>query len=89
MICGQDRDAITHNCTTEIYTLQSMKSRPLDWRILLNGKADAMAYEQGMLVTGGLPFKELKQRAWINPAARAANEDPDFPARIRAHRPGF
>src|ERR1700678_3289 len=32
-------NAVTHNCTTEIYTLKSMKDQPLDWRILLNGKA--------------------------------------------------
>jgi hypothetical protein len=82
-------NAVTHNCTTEIYTLHSMKGQYLDWRILLNGKADEMAYEHGMLATGGLPFKELKQRAWINPVARAANEDPNFSERIRANRPGF
>jgi hypothetical protein len=82
-------NAVTHNCTTEIYTLKSMKDQPLDWRILLNGKADEMAYQQGMIATGGLPFKELKQRAWINPAARAANNDPAFSARIRENRPGF
>jgi hypothetical protein len=82
-------NALTHNCTTEIYTLKSMQGQHWDWRILLNGKADEMAYEHGMLVTDGLPFKVLKQRAWINPAARAANEDPDFSARIRQDRPGF
>jgi hypothetical protein len=82
-------NALTHNCTTEIYTLKSMKSQPWDWRILLNGKADEMAYEKGMIATGGLPFQQLKQRAWINPAARAANDDPDFSALIRKNRPGF
>jgi hypothetical protein len=82
-------NAVTHNCTTEIYTLKSMKGQPWDWRILLNGKADEMAYEKGLIVTGGLPFKELKQRAWINPAAQAADGAPDFSARIRANRPGF
>jgi hypothetical protein len=82
-------NAITHNCTTEIYTLKSMKGQTWDWRVLLNGKGDEMAYEKGLIVTGGLPFKELKQRAWINPAARAANDDPDFSARIRQNRPGF
>ena len=82
-------NAITHNCTTEIYTLKSMHDQPWDWRILLNGKGDEMAYEHGMLATGGLPFAVLKQRAYINPAARAANEDPDFSARIRQQRPGL
>ena len=82
-------NAITHNCTTEIYTLKSMKGQPFDWRVLLNGKGDEMAYEKGLIVTGGLPFKELKQRAWINPAAQAADHAPDFSARIRENRPGF
>jgi len=82
-------NAITHNCTTEIYTLKSMKEQPFDWRILLNGKADEMAYEKGLIVTGGLPFKELKQHAWINPAAKQADHAADFSARIRENRPGF
>ena len=82
-------NAVTHNCTTEIYTLKSMKGQPWDWRVLLNGKGDEMAYEKGLIVTGGLPFKELKQRAWVNPAAHAANDDPDFSTRIRENRPGF
>jgi hypothetical protein len=82
-------NALTHNCTTEIYTLKSMKGQPWDWRVLLNGKGDEMAYEKGLIVTGGLSFKDLKQQAWINPAAHAANDDPDFSARIRENRPGF
>jgi hypothetical protein len=82
-------NAVTHNCTTEIYTLKSMKDDPWDWRILLNGKGDEMAYERGMLATGGLPFRQLKQQAYVNPAAQAANHDPDFSARIRQNRAGF
>jgi hypothetical protein len=82
-------NAITHNCTTEIYTLKSMKGQPWDWRVLLNGKGDEMAYEKGLIVTGGLPFKELKQHAWINPAAKQADHAADFSARIRENRPGF
>lgn len=81
-------NAITHNCTTEIFTFQTMKSQPHDWRILLNGKADEMEYEQGELA-GDLPFAEHKKRAYINSAARAADADPQFSARIRAGRPGF
>ena len=82
-------NAITHNCTTEIFTLKSMKTQPYDWRILLNGKSDEMGYEKGLIERGGLPFKELKQRAWINPAAQAADDDPAFSALIRKGRPGF
>jgi hypothetical protein len=81
-------NAITHNCTTEIFTFKTMKHQPHDWRILLNGKADQMEYEQGELA-GDLPFAELKQRAYINPAARAADKDPQFSEKIREGRPGF
>ncbi len=81
-------NAVTHNCTTEIYTLATMNGQPWDWRILLNGKADEMEYERGELA-GDLPWKELKQRAYINPAARAADNDPNFSERIRENRPGF
>jgi hypothetical protein len=81
-------NAITHNCTTEIFTFQTMRNQPHDWRILLNGKADEMEYEQGELA-GDLPFAELKRRAYINPAAQAANKDPQFSATIRDGRPGF
>ena len=81
-------NAITHNCTTEIYTFSTMKSQRWDWRILLNGKADKMEYDRGQLA-GNLPWPELKRRAYINPAARAADNDQDFSALIRKGRPGF
>lgn len=91
-------NAITHNCTTEIFTLQTLKNHPHDWRILLNGKADEMLYDHDALAAQPagqppsaprLPFTELKRRAYINPAARAADKDPDFSERIRENRPGF
>ena len=62
---------------------------PWDWRILLNGKGDELLYDRGAIATGGLPFDELKKRALIDSAAKAANTAPDFSRRIRAGRPGF
>ena len=61
---------------------------PWNWRILLNGKADEMAYSRGMFV-GNLPFAELKAQAHINPAAQAAGNAPDFSDKIRVGRVGF
>jgi hypothetical protein len=61
----------------------------LDWRVLLNGRADQMLFERGDLATGNLPFAQLKQQAHINAAARAANDAPDFSRRIREGRAGF
>jgi len=83
-------NAATTNCTTSIRTQHASAERaPWDWRILFNGYADEMLYERGALATGGLPFAELKQRALIDEAAKAADAAADFSARIRAGRPGF
>ncbi len=78
-------NAITTNCTTSIRSQHNRMDRAKwDWRMLLNGKGDELMYERGALHTGGLPFAELKKRSHINEAARAANDSPDFSARIRA-----
>jgi hypothetical protein len=83
-------NAVTTNCTTSVRGQRSATSRtPWDWRILLNGKLDEMMYDQGVLATGGLSFPELKQRAAINDAARAAGNSADFSRVIRESRPGF
>ena len=82
-------NAVTTNCTTSIRAQRSARERsPWNWRLLVNGYLDELLWEQGALA-GGLPFRELKQRAHINEAARAANDAPDFSQRIRAGRPGF
>jgi len=81
-------NAVTSNCTTSIRTQRAVKKRaPWDWRILINGKADEMLYEDHAIVTGGLPFTELKQRSLINKRAYAADQDPDFSRAIREGLP--
>ncbi len=81
-------NAITTNCTTSIRTQRpSGKRTPWDWRILLNGKGDEMMYERHLIVTGGLPFAELKTRSLINSRAQAANTSPDFSQLIRGGLP--
>lgn len=82
-------NAISDNCTTQIFDLETMKSQPWHWAILFNGKGDEMEYKLGHLATDGLSFEELKRRAYINPSAKAADDDPDFSERIRVGRPGF
>jgi hypothetical protein len=60
-------NAITTNCTTSIRTQHPRNERvPWDWRILLNGKGDELMYERHVIVTGGLPFAELKTRSLID-----------------------
>ena len=83
-------NAITTNCTTAIRSQHPAAERvKWDWRMLVNGKGDEMLYDRHAIATGGLPFAKLKQRALIDDAAKAANDDPDFSARIRAGRPGM
>jgi hypothetical protein len=84
-------NALTNNCTTNVaaHVAHARGTRaPLDWRILLNGKADEMMYERGDLAAE-LDFARLKADAHITPAARAAGDAPDFSRRIRQGRPGF
>jgi hypothetical protein len=81
-------NAITTNCTTSIRTQHPRNERvPWDWRILLNGKGDELMYERHVIVTGGLPFAELKTRSLIDARARAANDSPDFSRLIREGLP--
>ena len=82
-------NALTYNCTTAIryHAKHVAEGRPLDWRVLANGRLDELGYEQGRIDTS-LPFPELKKRSDITEKARAANDAPDFSARIRAGLPG-
>ena len=81
-------NAFTRNCTASIRTQRAAKLRASwDWRILLNGKADEMLYEDHAIATAGLPFSELKQRSLINERARAADKDPNFSRVIREGLP--
>jgi len=83
-------NALTSNCTTNIrgHTKPYAKNVRFDWRILLNGQIDKMAYERKTL-DQTLPFSELKARSLINARAKAANDDPAFSRRIREGLPGF
>jgi hypothetical protein len=81
-------NAITTNCTTSIRTQHPPDERmPWDWRILVNGKGDELMYERHLIVTGGLPFGELKARSLINARAKAAGASPDFSQLIRVGLP--
>jgi hypothetical protein len=82
-------NAVTSNCTTSIRDQRAVNLRaPWDWRILLNGKADEMLYQNHAIATSGLSFTELKQRSLIDERARAADHNPDFSNIIREGLPG-
>ena len=81
-------NAVTSNCTTAIRAQRAVNKRaPWDWRMLINGTADEMLYEDRAIATGGLPFAELKERSRINKPANAADKDPDFSRLIRQDLP--
>jgi Domain of unknown function (DUF4105) len=81
-------NAVTTNCTTAIRAQRAVHKRaPWDWRILINGKADEMLYQDHAIVSGGLPFAELKARSLINERARAADQNPEFSSIIRESLP--
>lgn len=82
-------NAVTDNCTTGIRVQRAAADRaPWDWRMLVNGYGNELLYERGRIVTN-LPVAELKQRSFINDKAKAADQDPEFSARIREGLPGF
>jgi hypothetical protein len=85
-------NALTRNCTTTLdgqIAADVENPQPWNYQFLLNGTLDELLYDRGRLITGGLPFPELRQREHINPAAKAAKQSPDFSALIRAGRIGF
>jgi len=85
-------NAVTDNCMTTAFKLGRMDPaadyRKWDWRIILNGYADEMAYERGTIDTS-LPFDELKRISRINDRARAADRSPEFSRLIRVGIPGM
>jgi hypothetical protein len=83
---------VTRNCTTAIerqLAADVNNPQPWNYQILLNSTLDKLLYDRGRIVTGGLPFPELKEREHINAAAKAADHSPDFSKLIRARRVGF
>jgi len=82
-------NAATHNCTTMIrhHTKNVAAENPWDWRILVNGRIDALGYERGT-IPDDLPFAELRARSDITERARAAGDDAGFSQRIRVGLPG-
>jgi hypothetical protein len=85
-------NALTRNCTTTLDTQIAkdlQNPQPWNYQLLLNGTLDELLYNRGRLVTGGLPFPELKQREHINAAGKAADGSPDWSALIRVGRVGF
>ncbi len=62
-------NTLKQNClTTLLEDLRRAQGRhyQFDYRFVLNGYSDELLYDNGVLVTGGLPFKLLKEHSHIN-----------------------
>ena len=63
-------------------------ANPWDWRILANGRLDALLYERSTIDTS-LPVAALRARSDVTEKAKASGTDPEFSRRIRAGLPGL
>jgi hypothetical protein len=81
-------NALTQNCTTTIRGhVESIGAEgPFDWRLLANGHLDQLLYDRSQINTA-LPFASLRSRSDITQRAKAADDSPDFSARIRQGLP--
>ena len=78
-------DTLSNNCTTNIVrhvNALAPNRVPFDFRVLLPGYSDQLAYELG-LFDQRLPFPELKKRSWANERIVKYERDADFSAKIR------
>jgi len=81
-------NTLTTNCTTAIlvHSRVNPHSPPLSWKILLSGYVPDYLYELGKLDTT-MSFADLERVSRINDRAHAADQDPEFSARIRKGLP--
>ncbi len=81
-------NALTSNCMTSAFFLMKPDAprAKFDWRLILNGYADRLLYEKGIIDTN-LSFQELRKESLINKRAQAADNSPDFSRLIREQSP--
>lgn len=81
-------DTLRNNCTTNLVQHVN-KLRPgkipFDWRVILPGHSDRLAYELGLIETLG-GFEATKAAANITSIAKLHSNSPDLSARIRGLR---
>jgi hypothetical protein len=78
-------DTLTNNCTTNIRSHVNHLKRgevPYDYRVLLPGYSDALAYDLGLIERHG-SFEETRLRARVNYEAYLHRDDPNFSEAIR------
>lgn len=79
-------NTITHNCTTTLAASgrKILPPNPFDIRLLLNGYADRMAYENGWIASGD-SFEVTRKRHYINQYVKDKPDTADFSRLIRPH----
>ncbi|MGA2257986.1 MAG: DUF4105 domain-containing protein [Thermoguttaceae bacterium] len=78
-------NTITNNCTTNLrnHVNRLLPDRiPYDYRVLLPGYSDEMAYDLGLIKANG-SFEETKAAAKVNYKAYLYRDDSDFSRKIR------
>lgn len=79
-------DAVANNCTTNLMQhvnrIDADYSIRYDYRVLLPGYTDRLAYDEGLIEHHGT-FEETKAAAYLNPRALVAGNRPDFSQAIR------
>jgi hypothetical protein len=78
-------DTLTNNCTTNIRNhINHLKPDeiPYDYRVLLPGYSDRLAFELGLIERHG-SFEETRMRARVNYQAYLHRDDPNFSQAIR------
>jgi hypothetical protein len=78
-------NTLTNNCTTNIRNhINHLKPQrvPYDYRVLLPGYSDSLAYDLGLIVPQG-SFQQTKERARINYQAYLYRDEADFSQKIR------
>lgn len=81
----ENYDTINNNCTTNLVNhINKLRpgSIPADWRVLLPGHSDRLAYELGLLDVVE-PFEIAREKARITSVANMYKDSPDFSAKIR------
>jgi len=78
-------NTLTNNCTTNLWRHVNKvvaQDVPYDWRLLLPGYSDQLAYDRGLLETHG-SFEETREQARITYQAYLHRDSPDFSTLIR------
>nr|MCU0713139.1 DUF4105 domain-containing protein [Pirellula sp.] len=78
-------DLINNNCTTNLvdHVNQLRPGKvPFDWRVVLPGHADRLAYELGLIQSLG-SFEQTKNMANITMLAKRHSDDPNLSQAIR------